>query len=77
MKEELKRKLTSRKFWAAVLAALAALACALFGDRLAADALSALGCVTNAMVAYIFGESAVDLTRILAEAFGHKEQAAE
>lgn len=65
-----KEKLTSRKFWAAILAAAGAIVCALFGEELATDTVAALQCGTNALIAYIFGEGAIDLARIITEAFG-------
>ena len=61
VKQILLEKLTSRKFWAAILAAAGALVCALIGDTLGGEELNALRCGVSALVAYIFGEGAVDL----------------
>lgn len=72
VKQKLLEKLTSRKFWAAVLAALGALVCALVGDTLGGEELDALRCGVTALVAYIFGEGAVDLARVIRES-GKKE----
>lgn len=73
VKQQLVEKLTSRKFWAAVLAAAGAVACALLGERLNAQETEVLRCGVSALIAYIFGEGAIDLARIVAEAFGKKE----
>lgn len=72
--QTVREKLTSRKFWAAVGAAAAAILCALMGDRLSSHTVEALRCGTGALIAYIFGEGAVDLSRILAEAFAGREE---
>lgn len=64
----LKQKLTSRKLWAAILAALAAIIVALCGEELTPEIISALKCAVSAAVAYIFGEGAVDIARIIADA---------
>lgn len=64
----IKQKLTSRKLWAAVLTALAAIVVALCGEELTPEVISALKCAVTAAVAYIFGEGAVDIARVIAEA---------
>ncbi len=64
-KVNLKEKLTSRKFWAAILAAAGALVCALIGDGLSGETVDSLRCGVSALIAYIFGEGAVDLARVL------------
>ena len=61
----LKRKLSSRKLWAAVLTAALSAAAALMGDALTEEILAALRCAAAACVAYIFGEGAVDAARVL------------
>ncbi len=66
--EKLKQKLSSRKLWAAVIAVIVVLAVSLFGEELTPETVSALECVVGAAVAYIFGEGAVDIARIIAEA---------
>jgi len=61
----LKRKLSSRKLWAAVLTAALSAAAALMGDALTEEILAALRCAAATCVAYIFGEGAVDAARAL------------
>ncbi len=65
--DKVKEKLTSRKFWAAILAAILAVTVTLFGDTLTEGDVSALRSGITALVAYIFGEGAVDITRALKE----------
>ena len=64
----LKQKLSSRKLWAAILASLAAVIVAICGEELTPEIVSALKCAVSAAVAYIFGEGAVDIARIIADA---------
>lgn len=64
----LKQKLSSRKLWAAILAAGVSIAAALFGDSLTPEIVSALKGVVSSAVAYIFGEGAVDIARLIAAA---------
>ena len=66
--EKLKQKLSSRKLWAAIIAVIVVLAVSLLGEELTPEIVSALECVVGAAVAYIFGEGAVDIARIIAEA---------
>lgn len=73
VKQQLVEKLTSRKFWAAVLAAVIAVGCVVLGDRLESEEMEALRCGVTALIAYIFGEGAIDLSRIMSDAFGKKE----
>lgn len=61
----LKQKLTSRKFWAAVLAAALSVIAAVFADELGASVTDALGSGVAALIAYIFGESAVDAVSLI------------
>lgn len=61
--EALKQKLTSRKFWAALLAAGLAAYMALRGDALDESVLGSLRTAVEALVAYICGESVVDASR--------------
>lgn len=68
--EKIKEKLSSRKLWAAILAAVAALAAACFGEELTPEIVSALKCAVTAAIAYIFGEGAVDVARLIAAALG-------
>ena len=70
MMEKLKEKLGSRKLWAAVLAGLSALIMALCGEELTPESVAALRCAVTAAIAYVFGEGAVDVARLIAEAMG-------
>ena len=67
---KIKEKLASRKLWAAILAGVAALVAALCGEELTPEIVSALKCAVTAAIAYIFGEGAVDVARLIADAFG-------
>lgn len=60
MKIDWKRKLTSRKFWMAVVGLITGLVLALKGDAETAKVIS--GCVMSlaSIVAYIFGEGLTD-----------------
>ena len=64
--EKFKEKLSSRKLWAAILAGAAALVAACFGEELTPEIVSALKCAVTAAIAYIFGEGAVDVARLIA-----------
>ena len=66
--EKLKQKLSSRKLWAAIIAVIVVLAVSLLGEELTPETVSALECVVGAAIAYIFGEGAVDIARVIAEA---------
>ena len=68
MNTSLKQKLTSRKLWAAIIAVIVVLAVSLLGEELTPETVAALECVVGAAVAYIFGEGAVDVARVIAEA---------
>lgn len=66
--QNLKSKLSSRKLWAAILAAVSSIVVAFFGDQITPEVIGALECVVTAAVAYIFGEGVVDVARVIAEA---------
>ena len=66
--EKLKQKLSSRKLWAAIIAVIVVLAVILLGEELTPETVAALECVVGAAMAYIFGEGAVDVARVIAEA---------
>ena len=68
--EKIREKLCSRKLWAAILAGAAALVAACFGEELTPEIVSALKCAVTAAIAYIFGEGAVDVARLIAAAMG-------
>ncbi len=61
--ETLKRKLSSRKLWAAIITVGLSAAVIFLGDELSEDIVDALKCAAAAAVAYIFGESAVDVSK--------------
>ena len=66
--EKLKQKLSSRKLWAAIIAVIVVLAVTILGEELTPETVAALECVVGAAMAYIFGEGAVDVARVIAEA---------
>ena len=61
-----KQKLSSRKLWAAVAAAVLAVITAIFGDNLNAETVNMIKTGIYSLVAYVFGEGAVDVARIIA-----------
>lgn len=71
-KSDILRKLTSRKFWAAVAAFVAALIIALKGDAETAETVTGLIMAGATVIAYIVGEGLVD-----AEAASKKEPSLE
>lgn len=60
-------KLSSRKLWCAVAAAVVMVLSAVYGENLTPEAVDIIRTGIGALVAYIFGESAVDIARQLAE----------
>ena len=62
-----KRKLSSRKLWAAVIAAVLAVIAAVFGDDLSAETVDMIKTGIYGLIAYIFGEGAVDVARVITE----------
>ena len=65
-----KQKLSSRKLWAAVLCAVFALVTAFFGDEISPEAVGVLEKGIYGLIAYIFGEGAVDVAKIVGDAVG-------
>ena len=63
-----KSKLSSRKMWAAIVAVLVVILTIFVGEDLTPELTSALECIVFAAVAYIFGEGAVDIARVIADA---------
>lgn len=61
------QKLTSRKLWCAILAAIVTVLVGLFGDALTPETAEIVRYGIYALIAYIFGESAVDIARQIAE----------
>lgn len=70
--EMLKQKLSSRKLWAAVAAAVLCVVTAVMGESMNAEAAQLTQYAVNAMVAYIFGETAVDIFRQISDALKEK-----
>ncbi len=66
--EFLKQKLGSRKLWAAVAAAVICVVSAVMGDEITPEYVELLHYAVTACIAYIFGESAVDVLRQIVEA---------
>lgn len=60
MSDDLKRKLTSRKFWLAVCSFIAPLVVVFTGDKNAATNMTALIMSGASIIAYILGEGLVD-----------------
>lgn len=63
-----KQKLSSRKLWAAVAAAVLAVIAAVFGKDLSAETVDMIKTGIYSLVAYVFGEGAVDFARIIGQA---------
>lgn len=62
-----KQKLTSRKFWAAIVAVVVSL-CVLFGvPNVTQEQITALVMAVGGLIAYILGEGFVDAARIKSE----------
>lgn len=62
-----KQKLTSRKFWAAIVAVVVSL-CVLFGvPNVTQEQITALIMAVGGLIAYILGEGFVDAARLKAE----------
>ena len=62
-----KQKLSSRKLWAAAAAAVLAVIAAVFGGEFSAETADMIKTGIFSLVAYVFGEGAVDVARILGE----------
>lgn len=73
MKEILVQKLTSRKLWAAVLSGVMCVIVACFGEELTPEMVDMFKTAVGAGIAYIFGESAVDVFRLITEIIKKKE----
>ena len=67
MKVNWKQKLTSRKFWAAIVAVIVSL-CVLIGiPDVTQEQITALVMAVGGLIAYILGEGFVDAARIKSE----------
>lgn len=73
-KEDLIRKLTSRKFWAAVCAFVALIAVAAGKTEQEAAQITAIIMAGATIIGYIFGEGLIDAARVGSEAFEEEEQ---
>ena len=62
-----KSKLTSRKFWAAVIGFVTAILVAFGVDDLTIEQIIALITATSTLIAYIIGEGMVDAARLKVE----------
>ena len=65
-----KRKLSSRKLWAAMICAVFAIVTAIFGEELSPEVAEVLKTGIYGLIAYIFGEGVVDVARIIGDAVG-------
>lgn len=72
-----KSKLTSRKFWAAVIGFITALLVAFGVDDLTIEQVVALITAASTLIAYIIGEGMVDAARLNAEASTKDESEGE
>ena len=63
MKINWKQKLSSRKLWAAIAAAVITILTAIFKEELSAEAVDLIGKGVIALCVYIFGEGIVDVAR--------------
>lgn len=63
--EILKQKLTSRKLWAAIIAAVITVITGLFSEELTPETVELTSKAVVALCVYIFGESIVDVARQL------------
>ena len=77
MKINWKQKLTSRKFWAAVIGFVTALMVAFGVNDLTIEQVVALITAASTLIAYIIGEGLVDAARINAETTKNDESEGE
>lgn len=63
MKEIIVQKLGSRKMWAAIAAAALCVLTAIFGESIPPEMAEYIRTGAGALIAYIFGEAAVDVAR--------------
>lgn len=66
------QKLTSRKFWTAIIGFVTALLIAFKIDNLTIEQVVAIITASSTLIAYIIGEGMVDAARISAESEVHK-----
>lgn len=77
MKINWKQKLTSRKFWAAVIGFVTALMVAFGVDDMTIEQVIGLITAASTLIAYIIGEGMVDVARLNAEASTKNEKEGE
>ena len=77
MKINWKQKLTSRKFWAAVIGFVTALMVAFGVNDLTIEQVVALITAASTLIAYIIGEGMVDAARVKAETITQDESDGE
>lgn len=65
MKTDIVQKITSRKFWGMIIAIIIAMIILFFPDALTPRQTDILSNAFTVICVYIFGESGVDITRIL------------
>lgn len=68
--EKIAQKLTSRKMWAAVAAAVLCVLTAVFGESIPPEMAEYIRTGAHALIAYIFGEAAVDVAREISNKTG-------
>lgn len=62
-----KRKLSSRKFWSAIVGFITALMVALKYDQMTIEQVTAIVSASGVLIAYIIGEGMVDAARVKKE----------
>ena len=77
MKINWKQKLTSRKFWAAVITFITSILVAFGVPDLTIEQVVAVITAESAMIAYIIGEGLVDVARVKKEATASAENESE
>ncbi len=63
--EMIMQKLSSRKLWAAIVAVAVAAVVIIFGESIPAEVLDLMKNALGVVSAYIFGESGVDIARLI------------
>ena len=74
MKVNWKQKLTSRKFWAAVIGFVTAMMVAFNVNELTIEQVVSVISASSVLIAYIIGEGMVDSTRVNLEANPESEE---
>ena len=74
MKEIIMQKLGSRKMWAAIAAALLCVLTAFFGESIPPEMAEYVRMGAGSLIAYVFGEAAVDVAREIGKRTDKTEQ---